>query len=286
MATWLSQHPNVFFSAIKEPHHFDTDHKPGIKDLASYERLFKDAGDAHLQVGEASVRYLNSDMAVRNILDYSPEAKFIVMVRNPVEMAASLHEQYVFTLNEDVESFEKAWRLQSARAQGQNIPLRCVDPKHLQYGSYCSLGRQLERLFGAVSPSRVRIVFMEDLNTSAGEVYQSLLEFLELPAWQPDSFVRLNAAKQWKNKLLATLVTLAVRAKIAMGLRAKSFGVGTAISKWNRIERPRATLTPEMRTILEDYFREDILLLSRLTGRDLGHWFQSSRSFQRSDAQA
>ena len=111
---WLSQHPNVYMSPIKEPGFFSPDslHRPGT--LARYEALFAKAGAEHEIVGEASTNYLYSREAVPRVLEYNPKAKFIVCVRNPVEMAPSLFAQRVWEGRDTVKCFEDAWRLQPA----------------------------------------------------------------------------------------------------------------------------------------------------------------------------
>jgi len=128
VAVLLSEHPHIYMPQ-KEPHFFNTDHRRFLNSLEGYERLFARADARHRAVGEASVWYLSSASAVKNILDYAPEAKFIVMLRNPVEMAPSLHEEQVFTGRENVTDFAKAWALQDVRRRGHQLPVMVVEPK-------------------------------------------------------------------------------------------------------------------------------------------------------------
>src|SRR5210317_560697 len=97
LAYWLSQHPNVYVSPDKEPLHYSTDFPASTPHSErSYLDLFAEATEQHIAIGEASVWYLRSKDAVANIENEIPEAKYIVMLRNPVEMAPSLHWQTVF----------------------------------------------------------------------------------------------------------------------------------------------------------------------------------------------
>jgi hypothetical protein len=41
LAEWLGTHPNIFLSAVKEPHFFNTDDRRGVMTLATYEDLFR-----------------------------------------------------------------------------------------------------------------------------------------------------------------------------------------------------------------------------------------------------
>lgn len=121
LAAWLAEHPQIFMSPIKEPQFFNKDVGFPMKSLQAYEKLFKDASSGHIAVGEATVLYLYSKVAVRNILDYNPDAKFIVCLRNPVDMAYSLHEQWFFNGIEDIEDFKEAWLMQDIE-RGRHRP--------------------------------------------------------------------------------------------------------------------------------------------------------------------
>ena len=91
--SWLRTHPDIFMSHLKEPNFFNSDDNLGISGLTEYEALFRDARVSHTAVGEASVWYLSSPVAVQNILRFEPEARFIVLLRNPIEMAVAMHSQ-------------------------------------------------------------------------------------------------------------------------------------------------------------------------------------------------
>ena len=82
----------------------------------------------------ASTTYLRSQVAVPGILNYTDSAKFIVCLRNPVDMAVSVHGQLLHTLYEDIEDFEEAWAAQEDRARGLRIPKTCKgEMKNIKY---------------------------------------------------------------------------------------------------------------------------------------------------------
>ncbi len=105
---------------VKEPHFFNTDERQGVESLPAYESLFDKAGPRHVAVGEASVWYLYSSVAVASILRYRPDARFIVMLRNPVEMAPALHAEMLLGGHESVRDFRMRGhcRTNAARANG------------------------------------------------------------------------------------------------------------------------------------------------------------------------
>ena len=139
LAQYLSEHPAVYFSDPKEPF-FLSDDYPKLKDqhsldgLEDYLSLFKDADpEIHAVIGEGSTNYLASKVAIEKAIGLNPNAKFIVMLRDPVEVAHAYHMEQLWARNEDVEDFESAWRLQEERRQGKFIPGNCVAQQFLQY---------------------------------------------------------------------------------------------------------------------------------------------------------
>ena len=271
LAAWLAAHPQIYFSSVKEPHFFNTDHNRFINSLESYEKLFSGATPGHKAIGEGSVWYLYSSNAVANIAAYNPAAKFIVLLRNPVEMAPSLHEELVFTGREDVADFAAAWRLQEPRRQGRNLPRMVWEPKYVQYGDLCSLGAQVERLFATVPRARVKLVFLEDLITDPAAAYRSILQFLGVDDDCRTDFKPVNQAKQRRWPSLLRVAWLVTTMKKAVGIEG-GLGLWRRVDAYNRIERERMPINAETRRMLQDYFRADIVKLQALAGRDLSHW--------------
>mgnify|MGYP006274071187 FL=1 len=108
---YLEDNPDIFLPPVKEPDFFATDMNMAndIKTAEEYTALF-DKASSKLKTGEASVWYLYSKQAVSEIIRLKPDAKFIAMVRNPVEMFQSLHAQALYTQFEKEKTPEKAWK--------------------------------------------------------------------------------------------------------------------------------------------------------------------------------
>ncbi|MBK9638978.1 MAG: sulfotransferase [Bacteroidetes bacterium] len=112
---YLSQHPEVYMSPIKEPNYFSTEikfeevrtevkerirllkinsflkgnmrkpiHRAFINDIKQYESLFRFVGNQKA-IGEASASYLYSPYAAKAIQEYNSEAKIIIILRNPIQ---------------------------------------------------------------------------------------------------------------------------------------------------------------------------------------------------------
>lgn len=273
LAAWLAAHPAVYVPPTKEPHFFNTDGYPLTRSQRHYERLFAPAGHGHVAVGEASTGYLSSRDAVPLILEYAPAARFVVCLRNPVDMAPSLHEQRVFEGKEHVADFRTAWELQEARREGRAVAPWCRTPGDLLYDETCRLGSQMRRLYERVDSSRVLPLLLDDMRRDPSTAYRSVLDFLGVPDDGRHDFPVHNAAKERRYPGVNHVVRLAAAAKRGLGIQ-RGLGLLNRIDSGNTRERSRAPLPPETRGELAAYFETEVLTLSKLLGRDLRHWLR------------
>ncbi len=127
MTDYLGQHPEIGMCAQKETQHFATDLYPRFEIRSRHEWLTQDeymklfeGAQNRKRLGEASVWYLYSSAAPREINEFSPAADIIVMLRNPLQALPSLHSQFVFMGIEPVEDFERALDLDEERERGRS----------------------------------------------------------------------------------------------------------------------------------------------------------------------
>ena len=273
MVEWLSDHPEIYFSPIKEPHYYNTDHTHNVvTNYNQYLNLFKNASENHKIIAEASVWYLYSYEAIRNIiLDSSQDNKYIVMLRNPIEMAYSLHEQQVFNLNEPQKDFKRAWFLQEDRKENKSIAITTRDAKLLLYGEVCKLGNQVNRLLQYVDKKNVKFLILDDIKNDPMKVFDEVLEFLNVSTFVKTDFKAVNTAKVRKSKNIALLVKLLGRLKKNIGI-TKGFGILNKSNQLNVSNIKRVSLSDDMKKILQDYFKEDVKLLSKVIDKDLSCW--------------
>lgn len=290
LAHYLSEHPQVFVCNPKEPSYFARHHtspevfrKSAIDhvSLSGYLLLFERATDDHLAVGDASTRYLRSERALREIRDFSKDARIIVHLRNPVDLAHSWYSQKRFEGQEPARDFETAWRLQEARARGEKLPANLMAEDDLLYRRIASLGSQVESLLGIFDRSRVHFVFLDDVQADPRSVYESTLRFLGVESDGREDFPVINAARTAKNpELRARLLrrprwmrNAAFLFKQRVGVR--SFGVTRVIDRLLISDKPRSALSPDLRSELTLEFSDEVRKLEALTKRNLSHWRES-----------
>lgn len=277
---YLQGHPKIFMPWIKEPHYFAEDFPQFrlVKPLDQYMGLFQKSTSEYLAVGEASVWYLYSSVAISNIYQFNKNAKIIVLVRNPIDMIYSLHFQALYTYDEDEKDFETAWKLQSLRKRGINIPKTCREPAILQYLQVGKLGEQIERLLKIFSSEQVKVICLEDLKTSANAVYEDVLSFLGVPSDGRLDFPHINVSKAHKYGWLGYITQrppypwryIADSLKKIIGI--ERIGVLNKIRQLNARKESRKPLSPDFRAELANEFREDIEKLSRILDKDLSSW--------------
>ena len=275
LASWLGEHPNVYMSPIKEPHYYSTDiSNQQARTREEYGRLFDGVSAEHQAIGEASVWYLYSHVAVANILRDVPDAKFIVCLRNPVEMAFSLHGQQLMAGNENIKDFRRAWEAQEERARTKRAPAFCEDYKLLLYDQACHLGGQMQRLFTQVAHDRVETIFFDDFKSDAAGCYRKVLRFLQVEDDGRTTFPVVNAASERRSLVLRRTMKAVNRFKKKYGLPALGTGLMPVLNKWNRRSGRRARMDENMQQMLKEYFAEDVRQLEAVTGRDLGGWLE------------
>jgi len=281
LVNWLSEHPNVYMSPLKEPRYFDRDLKIHARiSKEAYMALFKGAREQHLAIGEATVWYLYSREAVPNIEREIPGARYIVLVRNPVDMAYALHEQLSLNGAEPIRDFAKAWEMSPIRGRGRGVHgVFLSEPRLLDYQSVCRLGDQIERLFSLVPRERILVLVLDDIRDNPRREYLKVLEFLGVPDDGRENFPVQNPAKQVRSYVLQKIITLGMKGERAvkerLGLAPVNSTFFKTLNTWNKVARPRPPLPAELRAQMEAYFAPDVLKLSRLLGRDFSHWFRT-----------
>jgi hypothetical protein len=283
LSEYLRSHPKVFMTNPKEPHFFAEDfgnYRP-YKTLDQYLALYRDCSPRHKAVGEASPTYICSKVAVRNIHKFNSWAKIIAMLRNPVDLVYSLHQQNTYAFHENVMDFESAWRLQEARSRGEHIPPFCDSPLLLQYFEIGRLGAQMERVYSSFSREQVHVILFEDFVSNTARHYAEALRFLEVPHDGRSEFPPVNEGKvrrfPWLWRLFYQVphpVRGAVeKASVRLGMPKAKMRLKARLSA----KVKRKALSPAFMSELRENFREDVQLLGGLIGRDLNQWMEQPK---------
>jgi hypothetical protein len=284
MADYLSQHPEIGMCERKETHFFAGDEMwcrfgfaPGERPRGREEYMALFRGVQHRQrLGEASVWYLYSREAAREIHDYAPQAGIVVMLRNPLEMLPSLHSQFVFVGIEPEEDFRRALSLDDERER-TGAPRRF--PPH-SYRSAARYSEQLTRYLDIFGPDQVHVVIYEDFRADTAGAFRGTCEFLGVdPTFVPD-FRIVNPNKRVKSKALRRVVRTPPRRlrrvlhlASSQDLRRR---VGRALIRWNATFGEREPTPDDLAAALRPLVEGEARRLRTLLGIDVGLWLDRS----------
>ena len=174
---YLRQHPAVFFPEMKEPHFFSRP-RPSpeqrhlitfVGDQEKYLRLYERAG-AWPWRGDASPSYLWCPEAPARIAAAAPDARIIVILRDPIERAyaqylmdyseGAIHLPFYDALRADWERPDKGWG---------------VSQLYVELGLYTDQIRRYRATFGR---DRVLVLLLEDLKRDGRAVLLRIARFL------------------------------------------------------------------------------------------------------------
>ena len=183
----LARHPSLYMSAVKEPKFFLSDGPPptrgGPGDVQTYrehvwqrddyEALFDPAPAGTLR-GESTPFYLYRQDAQRRIRELIPDAKLIVILRDPVERAHSNWTHLWSAGLDPVGDFVEACAEEETR----------IADGWADFWHYTALGRygeQLEHLYTVFPKEQVFVFRYRALVESPAQVLDRICAFLGVP---------------------------------------------------------------------------------------------------------
>lgn len=281
----LAQHPALFMSHVKEPKHFLTDGPPprrggGPGDIQTYrehvwrredyEALFDAAPPGSLR-GESTPFYLYDHTAHRRIRAAVPDARLIVILRDPVERAHSNWTHLWSAGLEPVGDFVRACAAEDRRVAADWAPFW----HYIRLGRY---GQQLDHLFSVFGREQVLVLRYRELVDAPARTLDRICGFLGITAGLvtevPRENVTAHPARSPGRRALAGM--LRGTATVSRHLPGSA---GTVLT--TPLERflqqgggSRQPLTWQQRQAVLPYFEDDVRLLEKATEADFGDWLQ------------
>ncbi|WP_299743466.1 sulfotransferase [uncultured Tateyamaria sp.] len=189
----LASHPDVFAPQRKEVHFFNQNF---LKGLSWYADQFSDAGDR--MCFETTPAYLFEPDTQHRIKAALPDAKFIVILRDPVERCVS-HYHHMLRTGREKESFDVALSLEMERTRDayEGVKNReLVHSPQLNWFSYVRRGYYIDQLeaWGQAFPvDRFLVLDFLDLCENPQSVVDTVTNFLGVPGLLIDPVLRENA---------------------------------------------------------------------------------------------
>ncbi|MEZ0276217.1 MAG: sulfotransferase domain-containing protein, partial [Roseimicrobium sp.] len=129
----LRQHPEVHLSSIKEPSFFSSGFQV-VKNPVEYFNLFPEQ-EGKKRYGEASHVYFSAPESAAILRQLFPEAKFLLILRNPIHRAHSLYQHMKRSGDETLPTFELALKEEDYRFSDPVFRREC--PQYFWNYMYC-----------------------------------------------------------------------------------------------------------------------------------------------------
>ncbi len=280
---FLGQHPEIYMASIKEPHFFCQDfHEESdryhntrlffdFRDEEDYLKLFTKARSVKI-AGESSTQYLYSKVAAQRIYDFNPEAKIIIILREPATFLYSLHSHYVKFTEENEEDFLQALALEIIRKAGKARSPRVTTPSYLYYSERVKYYEQVKRYYDLFQPSQIKIILFEHFKQNNEQIYREILEFLQVdPNFSP-KYEAINVNKEVKFKALNNLANNQIIKNFTKTIFSQEFNEFVRDKIVERLfwsEAPKSSISPELKLYLMQKFQPEVSKISELIGMDL-----------------
>jgi hypothetical protein len=278
----LSRHPGIYMSLIKEPKFFLTDGPPPTKggpgdaltyrehvwQRDKYEVLF-DAAPAGTLRGEATPLYLYDSGAMRRIRDLIPDARLIVIIRDPVERA---HSNWTHLWSAGLEP--ESDFLRACAEEPGRIAAGWASFWH--YTGLSRYGEQLQRAFEIFPREQVLVLRYRSLIDDPVAALDRICAFLGVETGIITEIPRENVTAHPEQTLAHRAVALAMRASNAVGRWLPGTAATAATHRLERYlqrgNRERQPLSWDQRQELLPKFEDDVRLLQTLLNEDFSDW--------------
>ncbi len=276
---YLQEHPQVYMSPIKETNFLERDWeklvaenskiKNRISSFDDYCKLFTGVQD-EIAIGEASPNYIfHYESSAPRIQKYTPNAKLIVVLRNPVERAYS---DYLMHLRDGISAEIRTLSEQIKHSSHKSFILR--------KGFYYTPVKYYIDFFCV---EKVKVFLYDDLCNNAQKFMSDIYEYIGV-----DKNFIANVSKKTQqaripknqaiNNLLQrqnpirTLAATALKTLIPLDARQE---LRSRLIRLNSQHKSQVPLSSEERKQLIELYREDILKLQDLIDRDLSSWLSN-----------
>lgn len=252
----LRDHPQIRIPSSKEDPLFDVE-VTAAQVQAYLDDRFGDPGEA--RCGTVTPQYMSSPDTARRMHSFVPDARIIVLLRDPVTRALSHYRMSVLRELE-TRSFDDAVADQLAALRGaREVDLYSETDSYVVRGNYAWLLAGWFELYGA---ERILTLFAADLDNKTIETVQRAQQFLGVDLIAPpaeETEFRFNAAppphrfSHWRKPVARALRGTGLWQRVNPELREK---ISTRIEHTlaRRAPAQKRDMSPETERALRDYY--------------------------------
>ncbi len=275
--TWLrdclNDHPDIFIPKMGATFYFNEKHsvlhdvlnRNHKKPLSWYHSFYKEKKPSQI-AGEFSPDYFSDPAAAKNLYNYNPNAKLIIVIRNPIKRAFSYYSYFG-----KQKGFYRLKSFEDMFTKGRPLLELSLIYKYLSV------------FYQFFQESQIEVLLLEDFIKNPEETFKHLLNFLEVSEYYPEhltnkSNVTTGAIFPWVNYLINSAGRF-LHKKKAYGLY--NILMTTGIIPAGEFVRDKLNKSPFVRKEslkeeyiprLKEFYHEDIENLEVLIKRDLSMW--------------
>ena len=282
---WLSQHPDIYcYETLKDVHLFAR-----YKSFSEIEERLKGEPVAYQQepiVLQSAVNYVFYESMLQQIAQRAPNAKLIVILRNPVQRAFSAHSYFVKMLREKRTVHEALMYKPKAKLP---FSKENNDFTYIEHGMYAEQIKNCLQYFGK---EQLLVLDYEELKQPSS-LLKKIFSFLQIDdSFKPDLTPKnvtgttksaslqkgIIGQSKFKRFLIKYLVNPWMPVTKRRKLKAKLFEMNTGKTATTSAE-PDATDTSDIKAYLKECFAEDTKQLDTLLQTSFYEtWFANSSS--------
>lgn len=287
----LDQHPEIYMCPIKETHFFATEggsrkkvpvgqnrirrliaakaYQARITDIETYSRLF-DGVREEKAIGEACPTYFRSPRAPERMKRYVSGAKFIVVLRNPVDRAFSAYTSRARRHGWSMEGFAEIPHLFAKLG-----PEEASKRFSFVAGGYYSV--HLKRYLQCFDKGMIQVRLFDELISDIQGALRQIYAFLGVDeSFSAEASRRYGATGLPRSRLLHILLekstgSHALRAwarPLIPGVLSRGI---SKLRNWNLV---KPEIPPDVRRDWMKLYEEDIREVEKLTDMDLSGWLR------------
>ena len=271
--SYLAQHPDIDAALIKEPHVYSRSERYARRwdpsAAHSFAQLF-DARSASRYRCEASTTYMLSPEAPSRIADDSPDAKFIFVLRNPVDRIVS-HYNWLRTFHIPLQTFRSELEADRGVAFDPDCHLQ-GNYKH--YFASSSYGTHLTRYLAHFPAHNVFVITFEALTERPFETVNACFAFLGLSSLDkltPEHSNKTLAAQLDKRPAALQRLMQATPKHIFRWARAVP-GLDPLYRRLCYRRLPPYAPSPAERNWLAAELQEEVAILRGAVGQEFSEW--------------
>lgn len=261
LAGLLRQHPDIYIPEIKEPSFFAESFQ-WVRNPVRYADLYATA--SHPARGDASHIYLEDPASARTLYAFAPQARFVVVLRNPAERARALYSFTVEHGHEILPTFERALAAEERRYASARFRRACPGSfwnfMYFRSGLY---GEQIERYLELFVRERFFITTLDHLVDDTTRTVDDLCGFLGVTPMRAVSLPRDGTSKGVRSTSAQV-----IGRKFVRPLAKRRVPAAPQLWAWlqehNRAEAPM--LDPATKAQLLERYEADLRRLRQLTG--------------------